>query len=61
MVGTRAIMDAFGVTKQMKASFGKTTTMNSGAYVIIEKTEAMHVIDVNSGHKITSNDETISY
>jgi ribonuclease G len=30
--------------------------MSSGAYLVIEKTEAMHVIDVNSGHKITSND-----
>jgi ribonuclease G len=54
--GSKPIFDTYGVTRQMKASFGKTTTMNSGAYVIIEKTEAMHVIDVNSGHKIVSND-----
>ena len=31
--------------------------MNSGAYIVIEHTEAMHVIDVNSGHKMTSNDQ----
>ena len=54
--GSKAIFDAFGVTKQVKASFGKTATMSSGAYLIIEKTEAMHVIDVNSGHKMTSGD-----
>ncbi|MBV6438830.1 MAG: Ribonuclease E [Saprospiraceae bacterium] len=54
--GTKPIFDAYGITKQIKASFGKTATMNSGAYVVIEKTEAMHVIDVNSGHKITSAD-----
>lgn len=54
--GNKPIYDVFGVTRQVKAAFGKTATMNSGAYVIIEKTEAMHVIDVNSGHKITTAD-----
>ncbi len=54
--GTKSIYEAYGVTKQIKASFGKTATMSSGAYIIIDKTEAMHVIDVNSGHKITSAD-----
>ncbi|GAB4494404.1 MAG: ribonuclease E/G [Saprospiraceae bacterium] len=54
--GAKPIFDTYGVTKQIKASFGKTATMNSGAYIVIEKTEAMHVIDVNSGHKITSAD-----
>lgn len=51
--GTRPIFDAYGVTKQIKASFGKTYTMHSGAYLVIEHTEAMHVIDVNSGPKAT--------
>lgn len=45
----QAIFDTFGITKQVKASFGKTVNMSSGAYLIIEHTEAMHVIDVNSG------------
>jgi ribonuclease G len=54
--GNKPIMDAYGVNRQIKAAFGKTATMNSGAYLIIEKTEAMHVIDVNSGHKITTAD-----
>lgn len=48
----RPVFDAFGITKQIKASFGKTATMPSGAYLVIEHTEAMHVIDVNSGHKM---------
>jgi len=48
----RTIFDQFGVTKQIKSSFGKTVTMASGAYLVIEHTEAMHVIDVNSGHKV---------
>lgn len=43
------LFDQFGITKQVKAAFGKTVNMNSGAYLIIEHTEALHVIDVNSG------------
>ncbi|HNM24004.1 MAG TPA: Rne/Rng family ribonuclease, partial [Saprospiraceae bacterium] len=54
--GTKPVFETTGVTRQIKASFGKTATMNSGAYLVIEKTEAMHVIDVNSGHKVTSGD-----
>ena len=53
---SKPIFDAHGITKQIKSSFGKTATMSSGAYVIIEKTEAMHVIDVNSGHKMATQD-----
>ncbi|MFZ9718764.1 MAG: Rne/Rng family ribonuclease, partial [Chitinophagaceae bacterium] len=46
-----SIFDSFGITKQVKAAFGKTVNLNSGAYLIIEHTEALHVIDVNSGYK----------
>jgi ribonuclease G len=45
----QAIFDTYGVSKQVKAAFGKTVNLNSGAYLIIEHTEALHVIDVNSG------------
>ena len=41
----------------MKSSFGKTVNLNSGAYLIIEHTEALHVIDVNSGYKSVSNNQ----
>ena len=51
------IFDYFGITKQVKASFGKTVNLNSGAYLIIEHTEALHVIDVNSGYKSVSNNQ----
>ncbi|MCS6928362.1 MAG: Rne/Rng family ribonuclease [Saprospiraceae bacterium] len=54
--GNRPIFDAFGITRQIKASFGKTYTLPSGAYIVIERTEAMYVIDVNSGHKTTTHD-----
>ncbi|NNE30329.1 MAG: ribonuclease E/G, partial [Saprospiraceae bacterium] len=43
----KPIFESFGVNRQIKSSFGKTATMPSGAYLVIEHTEAMHVIDVN--------------
>jgi ribonuclease G len=45
------IFDRFGIHKQIKASFGRQVNMKSGAYLIVEHTEAMHVIDVNSGNR----------
>lgn len=45
------IFDKFNITKQIKTSFGKTVSFKSGAYIIIEHTEALHVIDVNSGNR----------
>lgn len=54
---SRPIFDTHGITRQIKSSFGKTATMNSGAYLVIEHTEAMHVVDVNSGHKVTSGNQ----
>lgn len=54
------IFDSFGITRQIKSSFGKTVSFRSGAYIIIESTEALHVIDVNSGNrtKPTNDQET---
>ncbi|RYD52812.1 MAG: Rne/Rng family ribonuclease [Sphingobacteriales bacterium] len=46
---SQPIFDTYNITKQVKAAFGKTVSLSSGAYLIIEHTEAMHVIDVNSG------------
>ncbi|MEN8225107.1 MAG: Rne/Rng family ribonuclease [Bacteroidota bacterium] len=46
------IFEHFGVDKQIKSSFGKTVTIKSGVYLVIEHTEALHVIDVNSGHRV---------
>lgn len=51
------IFDQLGITKQVKSSFGKTVNLPSGAYLIIEHTEALHVIDVNSGYKSVSNNQ----
>lgn len=54
------VFDQYGITKQVKASFGKTVNLPSGAYLIIEHTEALHVIDVNSGYKSVSNNQEMN-
>ncbi len=58
--GGKPIFETFGVNRQIKSYFGKTATMRSGAYLVIEHTEAMHVIDVNSGPKIVRGDQAQS-
>ena len=50
-IGRSPIFEKFGIERQIKTSFGKTASMSKGAYLIIEHTEAMHVIDVNSGNR----------
>ena len=50
--GKEPIFDYFNVTKQIKGFFGRVVTIKNGVYLIIEHTEAMHVIDVNSGHRV---------
>jgi ribonuclease G len=49
------IFEHYGINKQVKSSFGKTVLLANGGYLIIERTEACHVIDVNSGHKFTGD------
>ena len=49
--GKVPIFDNFNVTKQIKSGFGKTVSFKKGAYLIIEHTEALHVVDVNSGNR----------
>ena len=55
--GTVPIFDNFNVTKQLKSGFGKTVNYKHGAYLIIEHTEAMHVVDVNSGTRIKKEND----
>ena len=53
--GKEPIFDHFNVAKQIKGFFGRVVTIKNGVYLIIEHTEAMHVIDVNSGHKLNKD------
>ncbi len=50
------IFDHFGVEKQIKNAFGKTVNLPGGAYLVVEHTEALHVIDVNSGNRTASKE-----
>lgn len=50
--GKEPIFEHYGVARQIKGSFGRIVTIRNGVYLIIEHTEAMHVIDVNSGHRL---------
>lgn len=54
--GHLPIFDNFDITRQIKAGFGRTVSYKHGAYLIIEHTEALHVVDVNSGNR-TKNKE----
>ena len=50
--GKKPIFENFGIDKQISNSFGRIVTIRSGIYLIIEHTEALHVIDINSGHRV---------
>lgn len=52
--GKEPIFDHFGIEKQIKGSFGRTVNLAGGAYLVVEHTEALHVIDVNSGNRNAS-------
>jgi ribonuclease G len=54
--GKTKIFEAKNVEKQLKLSFGKTVSLPSGGYLVIEHTEALHVIDVNSGSSANKAD-----
>ena len=45
------IFEKFGIERQIKTSFGKNVSMTKGSYLVIEHTEALHVVDVNSGNR----------
>lgn len=55
--GQLPIFEQFGIEKQVKSLFGETVTIRSGAYLIIQHTEALHVIDVNSGNRTKKNND----
>ena len=49
------LFEYYGIDKQIKSGFGKIVAIKNGIYLIIEQTEAMYVIDVNSGHKMDAH------
>ena len=55
--GKGKIFETFGIERQLKLLFGKTVSLPSGGYLVIEHTEALHVVDVNSGNKSSSEND----
>jgi ribonuclease G len=53
--GKTPLFEYYDINKQIKSSFGKSVSIKGGVYIVIEHTEALHVIDVNSGHRVNSN------
>jgi ribonuclease G len=53
--GKKPLFEHFSIDKQIKSSFGKNVSIRGGVYIIIEHTEALHVIDVNSGQRVNSD------
>ncbi len=49
--GQTKIFEKFGIEKQLKGLFGQVVGLEGGGYLVVEHTEAMHVIDVNSGNR----------
>ena len=54
--GTVPIFDNFDISRQIKSLFAKYVSLKRGAYLIMESTEAMHVIDQNSGNRTKAED-----
>jgi len=52
--GKTPFFEHFEIERQIKGSFGKNISLKGGVYIVIEHTEALHVIDVNSGHRLSS-------
>ena len=55
--GKIPLFQKFQIERQIKSSFGKSVTMRKSTYLVIEHTEAMHVIDVNSGKRVNSKQD----
>ncbi|RVU25934.1 Rne/Rng family ribonuclease [Sandaracinomonas limnophila] len=55
--GKTKLFEQVGIEKQLKMLFGRSVSLPGGGYLIIEHTEALHVIDVNSGNKSNSEQD----
>lgn len=52
------VFDRFGISRQLEATFARQVHLKSGAYLVVDETEALVAIDVNSGsHKSAEKDK----
>jgi ribonuclease G len=54
--GKNKLFEQLGLEKQIKTLFGRSVSLPGGGYLIIEHTEALHVVDVNSGNRSNTED-----
>ena len=54
--GKSKLFEQYGIEKQLKMLFGRSVSLPGGGYLVIDHTEALHVIDVNSGNKSNSEE-----
>jgi ribonuclease G len=59
--GERPLFDLFGVEEEIQRALGRRVDLKSGGYLIIDQTEAMTTIDVNTGSYVNGRnfDDTI--
>jgi ribonuclease G len=55
--GKNKLFEQYGLEKQIKSLFGRSVSLPGGGYLIVEHTEALHVIDVNSGNKSNTEED----
>ncbi|MCB9686944.1 MAG: Rne/Rng family ribonuclease [Alphaproteobacteria bacterium] len=53
--GTEPIFDVYGVEPEVQRSMGRKVWLKSGGYLVIDQTEALMAIDVNSGKYVGSS------
>lgn len=54
------IFDAYGIEKELATSLSRKVWLKSGGYIIVEQTEAMVVVDVNSGRYAAKKDQELN-
>lgn len=54
---TKPLFEQYEIDRQLRNSFGRTSTFTGGAYIVIDHTEAMHVIDVNTGNRVRKDED----
>ena len=48
--GTQNVFDRYGVDHQLEEAFRRQVRLKSGGYLVIDETEALIAVDVNTGH-----------
>src|SRR5579872_382995 len=58
--GTEPVFDTLGIEEEIESTMSRKVVLPSGGYLFIEKTEAMVVIDVNSGRYAARREQELN-